>query len=93
MEKKFRELNEAHEVLSDPDKRKNTIGTARTGNRPKPTKSSPAKPGANPDEAAQPGFSGGDFGDIFETFFGGRGRGGNATGFAVDGKTWKPMWN
>ncbi|WP_317169562.1 J domain-containing protein [Mucilaginibacter humi] len=30
--KKFQQLNEANEVLSDPDKRKNTINTAKTGN-------------------------------------------------------------
>lgn len=37
MEKKFKELNEAQEVLSDPDKRKNTISTVRIGNKHKPS--------------------------------------------------------
>ena len=35
MERKFKELNEANEVLSDPDKRKNTTSTAPNGSKPK----------------------------------------------------------
>lgn len=41
--KKFQEINEANEVLSDPEKRKNTISTVKTGNTP----SSLSKPGSN----------------------------------------------
>lgn len=36
--RKFQEINEAHEVLSDPEKGQNTINTGKTGNMPKNSK-------------------------------------------------------
>ncbi len=68
-ESKFKEINEAYEVLGNPDKRGNYDRFGSTG---------------GPGSSGQGGFggfdfsgfqnSGGDFGDIFEGFFGGRGR-------------------
>jgi DnaJ-class molecular chaperone len=90
MEKKFKELNEAHEILSDPDKRKKYDQYGHNWEQAEAYEKARQQAGAG----AQAGWAGqgtaggvnsGDFGDIFETFFGGRNRGG-ATGFALDGE-------
>ncbi len=90
MEKKFKELNEAHEILSDPDKRKKYDQYGHNWEQADAYEKARQQAGAG----AHPGWTGtggtgggftGDFGDIFETFFGGRSRG-SSPGFAVDGE-------
>ncbi len=87
MEKKFKELNEAHEVLSDPDKRKKYDQYGAEWEQAEAYERARQQAGAR-------GFSGGDtgafgaenFSDIFENLFGGRSRGGATRGFAVQGE-------
>jgi DnaJ-class molecular chaperone len=83
MEKKFKELNEAHEVIGDPDTRKKYD---RHGHR---WQDAEAYEKARQQAGAGPGFAGGwqqaggftadqsfDFGDVFDNLFGGRAKGG-----------------
>ena len=87
MEKKFKELNGAHEVLSDPDKRKKYDQYGAEWEQAEAYEKARQQSGAR-------GFSGGDagsfggenFSDVFENLFGGRGRGGSTRGFAVQGE-------
>src|SRR5215204_2399495 len=87
MEKKFKELNGAHEVLSDPDKRKKYDQYGAEWEQAEAYEKARQQSGAR-------GFSGGDagtfggenFSDVFENLSGGRGRGGSTRGFAVQGE-------
>ena len=77
-EAKFKEINEAYEVLGDVEKRKryDELGADWQGNGPSPTASGHGRP-AGRAASGSPDFEfgGTGFSDFFESFFGG-GRGG-----------------
>ncbi len=86
MEKKFKELNEAHEVLSDPDKRKKYDQYGAEWEQAEAFERARQQAGARGYSGGEPGggFRGEDFSDIFENLFGGRG--GAPRGFASQGE-------
>jgi DnaJ-class molecular chaperone len=94
MEKKFKELNEAHEVLSDPETRKkyDRYGARWQEAEAYEKARQQAGAGASAGTGGWSGFSTGDeaqdFGDVFESLFGRRSRGGRSgfEGFSVPGE-------
>ena len=94
MEKIFKELNEAHEVLSDPSKRKKYDQYGAQWEQAEAFEKARQQAGDRGQgfRWEQTGSGGGTefnneaFSDIFENIFSGRGRAGSARGFAVSGE-------
>ena len=88
MEKKFKELNEAYEVLSDPDIRKKYDQYGSEWKQAEAYEEARRRAGAGSYAGgeASGAFGGETFSDIFENLFGGGGRGGTPHGFPSQGE-------
>ncbi|TKB53526.1 MAG: J domain-containing protein [Nitrospira sp.] len=86
MEKKFKELNAAHEVLSDPDKRKKYDQYGADWEQAEAYEQARRQAGARGGGGPETSFGGEGFSDIFENLFKGRGRADNGRGIAMQGE-------
>jgi DnaJ-class molecular chaperone len=86
MEKRFKELNAAHEVLSDPDKRKKYDQYGANWEQADAYEHARRQAGARGESGPEFSFGGEGFSDIFENLFKGRGRAGNGRTSAMHGE-------
>ena len=86
MEKKFKELNAAHEVLGEPDKRKKYDQYGANWEQAEAYEQARRQAGTQAGSGPGGPLAGEGFSDISENMFKGRGQTGNSRGFAVQGE-------